>query len=211
VTVLAWVFISGGLIIGLALFLVSYYYCKNRQFNAALMPGTGKKKPKKRSVDLTKYMDDTFTAGLDDDADIQINPVIVHRMEAAKSQKRKAKTPGGGGRSGGLARLNLTVESKKVPGKSNTAKNIEKYLGTLGVDTTEQRAVGKNTEAGFKGMTAMQAATSVSASSMKDQSKARTEARQAIQKAKTLRDLPLDEDEEGGGLPPKGQSNQTDL
>lgn len=191
-TVLAWNCIVGSLIIIAALAFVTYYYCKSRhllQLDAMLVPGTGKKKrPRNAEIDLTKYMDNTYTPGLDEDNDVQLNPVIVHRMEAARRYQKRSHNLGGRGKSGGLARLNLKLDPKKdAPGTSDPAKSVEQYLGTLGVDTSERCSAGKITEARAQSMTAMQTARHTAPGSSAP--RARVAARQAIQAAKMVTDV----------------------
>ena len=222
------VFIGGSLVICAFLCCVTYLFCKKRNFNASLMPGTGSKNRKKKSIDLTKYMDHTFTPGLDDSVDIEVNPVLVQKMETARKEKRRAIKPGGVGRSGGLARLGLSgidkAPKQQPGGKSNTARGVERYLDSLGVDVSEGAMAGAIKEAGYKGMTAAQAAKR-GVKTGPDQSKARNDARQAIQKAKAMREMEGEGEEQGtnnrsrsslaspgtGIRPSSSQSMQMDL
>lgn len=100
---------------------------------------------------LNEFLDAGFTKGLDDSPDIDINPVMIYKMNQAKKRAREAARlaaaageadaaasggdgggGGGGGKPGGLARLGwkLTKKGQKEEKKNQSAevKGIEMYL-----------------------------------------------------------------------------------
>ena len=188
---------------GLALGIYVWY--KQHAFNATLFQGT--KGSKKKMVDpakkLEKFMDSQFTPGLDDAPDIEMNPVLVHKIQAAKDaeKKRKKNTPTGSGKSGGLARLKLNIVEKKQEGggKSQAAKTVENWLSAQeGVDVTEQR-YKKTTEAGKKGISALQAAQMGSAAGSSRTLMAQQQARAATRAAAGQGDDDPDDPKAGDG------------
>jgi len=196
-TVQAYILIVSSLLLSIALCVVTYLFCKKRKLNALLFGYKKKRKDgEKKPVDLTEYMDDTFEPGLDDDLDITLNPVMIHRMEQMrKAAKKKGPRTPGMGKTGGLARLNLGNFDGPKGGQSHAAKNMDKYLGQLGIDSAEggDRKQPAKGSAEYKKAQKSMAAVKALQHSGESQTSARAGARQAIQAAMQNRQSEFDQ------------------
>jgi len=179
----------------------------------------------KKNVDpskrVEKYMDSQFAPGVDDALDIVVNPVLVHRIEQEKRRERERKLAKArsnmamqGARSGGLARLGLTIADKPdAPGrKAKSLMNVESYLaGREGVNMIEDelqicREVGK------KNTTVTQMArsgTAMPASCMK--STARQKSRAAMHASRQQFDVSGGTSSSGAGHSKSGSQNFTSI
>jgi len=137
---------------------------------------------------LSDFFDSGYTHGLDDSDTLEINPVMMYKMNQAKRRQREAAraaqlglTPeqameqaaggataggggGGGGRPGGLARLGFKLKGKgKDDDKRNMSKEIkgiEMYLSREEDIDVKHEATSRVTAAGSGGRSVLDVAKS---------------------------------------------------
>merc|ERR1712060_676900 len=175
----------------------SYLFCKKRKLNSILygLSRMKKKNAERKPVDLTDYMDDTFEPGLDDDLDITLNPVMIHRMEMMKrAAKKNAPRKSHVGKTGGLARLNLGQFDGPKGAQSHTSKNMDKYLDAMGVssDPADKKQPAKGSQEWKKAQRSIAAVRQMQGADT-SQTSARAGARLAIHAA--LQQSAMDDDE----------------
>merc|ERR1719506_1021983 len=89
---------------------------------------------------LKPFFDDQFTPGMDDHAELEVNPVMIYRMDFLKIQAKKekdakekaeGKEKKSGMASSGLARLKFELKANsndKAAGKQKQIKALELFL-----------------------------------------------------------------------------------
>lgn len=146
---------------------------------------------------------------MDDADDINVNPVLLFKIDTAKRKARSRKrakiaATGAGNVSGGLKRLGFSMEptQKEVAmGKAKNMMDVEKFLqGQQGVDVQEG-AAKKQTVAGKKKVNVVAAATM--AGNSNNLGEARAQARAAAKAAK----IDEEDDEDEGDRVPKPKKN----
>jgi len=110
-------------------------YCKDRA--QKVISALKKRKTKPVDGDLDEFVSTQTTPMEEQDNELVINPIILHEIQLRKERqmmKKDSPSPGKAakadtkGRSGGLARLNLQVEERKVDPKKAQMAALDAYL-----------------------------------------------------------------------------------
>jgi len=122
--------IAGGVIALLLFVVLVLYYCTD--LPKILAPGTRKKRPEVENLGDFMVRDDADMADLD--PELQLNPVMMAKLEAEREARGLPKKGGGRGKNGALAKLGLRISEAQgggpnaPAGKQGMLKQLDKMI-----------------------------------------------------------------------------------